>query len=244
MSYLSVVEYQGVLVVDSRLIAQELGIKHKNFLATLNKYIYEIEEDWGQVTFETETVKNSVGASNCIKYALLNEQQATLLMTYSRNTIQVRQCKRQLVKAFDKAKGVQSLDVDIKINEIENELQTVLHTIDSLKSTNALLQSQIQYLLPDSKSNYIPPGWSEKIWKQLPEPDKRHFRYLYRRRGFIPSYKTSESDSIESLTQQVIQQQHLELKNAVTEVSIEEIERLEAAKQEAKRQLQAGGDDD
>ena len=48
MSKLDVTKYDGVLVVDSRLIAQELGIKHKNFLATLNKYIDEIEEDWGQ----------------------------------------------------------------------------------------------------------------------------------------------------------------------------------------------------
>ena len=40
-----------------------------NFLATLNKYIDEIEEDWGQVAFKTETVINSVGASNSVKDA-------------------------------------------------------------------------------------------------------------------------------------------------------------------------------
>lgn len=38
MSNLSVIDCEGLLVVDSRLIAEELGIQHKNFLATLDKY--------------------------------------------------------------------------------------------------------------------------------------------------------------------------------------------------------------
>ncbi len=147
MSNLNVTKYEGVLVVDSRLIAQELGIKHKNFLATLNKYIDEIEADWGHVAFETETVINSVGASNCVKYALLTEQQATLLMTYSRNTFQVRLCKRQLVKAFDKAKEIQSSELNLRITEIENKLEAALRAITSLSSANAQLQSQVQNLL-------------------------------------------------------------------------------------------------
>ncbi|MEM1172339.1 MAG: hypothetical protein AAGJ08_25485 [Cyanobacteria bacterium P01_H01_bin.35] len=39
-----------------------MGIKHKNFLATVEKYKIEIEQDFGQLFFEMETVKNSVGA--------------------------------------------------------------------------------------------------------------------------------------------------------------------------------------
>ncbi|MEM9924833.1 MAG: Rha family transcriptional regulator [Cyanobacteria bacterium P01_D01_bin.50] len=242
---LSVTELHGILVIDSRLIAQELEIKHKNFLATLNKYIDEIEADWGQVAFQTETVTNSVGASNTAKYALLTEPQATLLMTYSRNTEKVRQCKRQLVKAFDKAKEIQSSELNLRITEVENKLEAALRAITSLSSANAQLQSQIQYLLPASRTNYIPPGWNKEVWKQLPPQDKRHFRFLYRRRGFIPNYQTEdESVSIKTLTLQVKQQQHSELKNAVGEVSPEEKERLEALKQEAIRQLQIGADND
>jgi DNA-damage-inducible protein D len=108
-----------------------------------------------------------------------------------------------------------------------------------------LLQSQIQNLLPASKATYIPPGWDAKLWEELPPQDKRHFRFLYRRRGFKPSYKTLYSVPIEALTQQVKQQQHSELKTAIGEVSPEEKERLEAAKREAlKRFNQEGGNND
>ncbi|MHC5719524.1 MAG: Rha family transcriptional regulator, partial [Nostoc sp.] len=172
----------GVVVVDSRLIAIELGIQHKNFLATLDKYIDEIEEDWGQVAFETETVTNSVGASNSVKYALLTEQQATLLMTYSRNTEQVRRCKRQLVKAFDRAKLSLTEAVDLRFFELEKKLTAQSEAI-------ALLQSQIQNLLPIS-ADFIPPGWDADVWEKLPPQDKRHFRYLYRRHGFRPGSET------------------------------------------------------
>ncbi|MBV6622503.1 MAG: DNA-damage-inducible protein [Rivularia sp. (in: Bacteria)] len=109
-----------------------------------------------------------------------------------------------------------------------------------------LLQSQIQNLLPASKANYIPPGWDAKIWEKLPPQDKRHFRFLYRRRGFKPSYKTSGSENIETLTQKVKQQQHSELKTAIREVSPEEKERLEAAKREALKRFneEEGGNND
>ena len=49
-----------------------------------------------------------------------------------------------------------------------------------------LLQSQIQNLIPASKSDYIPPGWNTEVWNKLPLQDKHHFRFLHRRRGFRP----------------------------------------------------------
>ena len=108
-----------------------------------------------------------------------------------------------------------------------------------------LLQSQIQNLLPASKANYIPPGWDTEVWKQLPPQDKRHFRFLYRRRGFKPTYRTEDSEPIEALTQQVKQKQQEEFKTAIGEVSPEEKERLEAAKREAlKRFDEEGGNND
>ena len=48
MSNLSINEESGVLLVDSRLLAQELGVQHRNFYRKLIlKYQKEIEEDWG-----------------------------------------------------------------------------------------------------------------------------------------------------------------------------------------------------
>ena len=173
-SQLEITKHGEILVVDSRLIALELGIKHKNFLATLDKYLGEVEADWGQVAFETETVKNSVGASNTAKYALLTEPQATLLMTYSRNTEHVRNCKRKLVKAFEKAKSAYSNSQEKRIIELEKSV--------------ALLQSQIQTLFP-IPTDFTPPGWSAETWASLPPQDKKYFQQQYRDKGFTAGNK-------------------------------------------------------
>ena len=95
----------GELVVDSRLIAERLGIKHENFMQTIKKHGYRIEKRFGQFRFETGTVRNSVGAVNETIYVLLTEPQATALMTFSRNTEEVIECKLDLVQAFEKAKA-------------------------------------------------------------------------------------------------------------------------------------------
>lgn len=47
-------------------------------------------EDFGQVAFETRPGYNN----SQVRFALLNEQQATLLMTFQRNTDQVRAFKK------------------------------------------------------------------------------------------------------------------------------------------------------
>ena len=115
--------------------------------------------------------------------------------------------------------------------------------IAQLSSANAKLQSQIQNLLPASKANYIPPGWDAKIWEKLPPQDKRHFRFLYRRRGFKPSYKTGDSVPIEALTLQAKQKQKDELKTVVGEISIEEKERLQALLLQALKQFREEGEE-
>ena len=61
MSTLSVCEKDGVLVVDSRLIAIELGIKHGDWMRNVvAKYQSQTEQAFGQLRFENGTVTNSV----------------------------------------------------------------------------------------------------------------------------------------------------------------------------------------
>lgn len=105
MSQLSVSEYDdGELVVDSRLVAARLNIQHESFMRTVDRYQTRIEARFGHLRFEIGTVRNSVGAVNEVKYVLLTEPQATTLMTLSRNTEEVVDCKFDLVEAFEKAK--------------------------------------------------------------------------------------------------------------------------------------------
>jgi len=147
---LKVQEISGKLVVDSRLVAEGLGIKHKNFLSTIYKYQTEIEQEFGQVAFETETVTNAVGAVNLAHFAYLNEDQSIYLMTLSRNTEQVRTCKRNLVKAFSEAKKIIPAQ-NTRIRELELEVElakqnnysidrlTLLSQLHGVPTTMALL---------------------------------------------------------------------------------------------------------
>lgn len=105
MSELMVFELQGQLVVDSRLVAEELGIAHRGLRQTIEKYLTELQ-GFGTITFEMSSSNMPDGRINPKpeRYCYLNEEQATFLMTLSRNTPQVVACKQNLVKAFSKAK--------------------------------------------------------------------------------------------------------------------------------------------
>ena len=102
MSTLSVREKDGVLVVDSRLIAIELGIKHGDWMRNVvAKYKSQTEQAFGFLRFEHGEIK---GRGQPEKFVYLTEEQAIFFMTLSRNTERVVQCKIQLVKAFSEAK--------------------------------------------------------------------------------------------------------------------------------------------
>ena len=117
---ITIKEHHGTLVVDSRLVALELGIKHGDwFNNTLLKYQQEIEQDFGVFCFENGKPQKGSRGGRPERFAWLTEEQATVLMTYSRNTEQVRQCKRNLVKAFLEAKRIASEIIPKQSQEIE-----------------------------------------------------------------------------------------------------------------------------
>ena len=85
--------------VDSRLLAKQLGIKHPNLFAMLKTHKTDFEE-FGRVMFQTRPLPSGQRE----KIALLNEDQAFLLLTYSRNTAKVRALKVKMVQAFRDAR--------------------------------------------------------------------------------------------------------------------------------------------
>ena len=84
---------------DTRLLAKHLGNQHKNVFELVKKYKADFEH-LGKVTFQTEALPSG----QLEKFALLNEDQAYLLLTYSRNTTKVRALKVKMVKAFAEAR--------------------------------------------------------------------------------------------------------------------------------------------
>jgi phage regulator Rha-like protein len=95
MTALDIITYADTLVVSSETVAEGSGVQHKNVLELIYANLSDFE-DFGQVAFETRPGYNN----SQVRVALLNEQQATLLMTFQRNTDQVRQFKKALVRAF------------------------------------------------------------------------------------------------------------------------------------------------
>jgi len=125
-SELVIVSQGDELVVDSRLIALRLGVDHKPMLRTVEKYLTELQ-GFGKVSFENAAITGSVsGKTYQQRFCWLNEDQATFVMSLSRNTPQVVECKVQLVAAFSKAKKfittvVPAQNDRIRELELENE---------------------------------------------------------------------------------------------------------------------------
>jgi phage regulator Rha-like protein len=106
-SAIEVVTKGDRLVVDSRLIALDLDIQHKNFAETIRKHKTVTEQRFGTLTFETASSKMPDGRinPNPEKFYWLTEAQASFLMTLSRNTDRVIECKANLVQAFMEAQS-------------------------------------------------------------------------------------------------------------------------------------------
>ncbi|WP_375494729.1 hypothetical protein [uncultured Nostoc sp.] len=103
----------------------------------------------------------------------------------------------------------------------------------------ALLQSQVQNLLPIS-ADFIPPGWDADVWEKLPSQDKRHFRFMFRRRRFRPGDEV-EIKALPAITSHQIRiQQRAEVERVIGVVSEEELQRFDALKQQVLKQYNRG----
>ena len=91
--------------IDSRLLAQHLGNQHQHVRELLTGYVDDFRE-LGILRFQTGEIR---GRGQPERYALLNEDQAYLLLTYSRNTRRVRELKVRLVRAFREARQAADL---------------------------------------------------------------------------------------------------------------------------------------
>ncbi|VXB76564.1 phage regulatory protein/antirepressor Ant [Pseudoclavibacter sp. 8L] len=101
MSTLDITRRDGELVVTSQALAEGAGVEHRAVLQLVDNNRADFE-GFGPLAFEMRKGQElpQGGFAKSTRVALLNEQQATLLMTYQRNTEQVRTFKKALVKAF------------------------------------------------------------------------------------------------------------------------------------------------
>jgi len=86
---------KGKVVTNSYIVAENAGITHKSLKNVVRKYESDLKE-FGLLPFKTAEVEFGRPET----FYEFNEEQATLLFTYLRNTEQVRNFKKKLVKAF------------------------------------------------------------------------------------------------------------------------------------------------
>ncbi|WP_375647714.1 Rha family transcriptional regulator [Bartonella sp. CR84HXZ] len=98
MNNLVTINNDGIAVTTSLKIADGVGNSHATVIKLVRQNIEDFEE-FGRVGFEISPFGTKGGRQKRV-IAILNEPQATLLMTYMRNNDTVRAFKKALVKAF------------------------------------------------------------------------------------------------------------------------------------------------
>lgn len=86
------------LVTTTAGIAEGTGVQHKNVIELVRTYVSDLGE-FGRVAFEPQPFATA-GGMQLREIALLNEEQAALLITYMRNNAVVRRFKIELVRSF------------------------------------------------------------------------------------------------------------------------------------------------
>ncbi|WP_297573167.1 Rha family transcriptional regulator [uncultured Deefgea sp.] len=88
-------------LIDSRLLANKLGVQHRHLLRRIELH----QSDYmalGVMRFESAKAQKLGGRPE--RFALLNEDQGMLVLTYTRNTPEIRAMKTRLIQAFGEAR--------------------------------------------------------------------------------------------------------------------------------------------
>jgi hypothetical protein len=101
--------------ISSQIIAERLGIQHENAISLVRDYQQDFEA-LGILRFETGEIR---GRGQPTKHAMLNEDQAYLLLTFSRNTERARALKVELVRAFRLARENRPVSSDPVLASLE-----------------------------------------------------------------------------------------------------------------------------
>lgn len=128
--------------IDSRTLAQGFGNKHKSVMGLIERYADRFK-GLGLLPFKKEVI---MGRGQPERYCLLNDDQAYLLLSLSRNSNAVVDLKVRLVKAFGRAR----LAADMRRTEYLpslRRLQEVVHAKSANSSNESMVQMNIAKLV-------------------------------------------------------------------------------------------------
>lgn len=131
---------QGALLIDSRTLAEKCEIQHESIQKLLSEHRQLIEEEFSTVRFEIGPSNAKGGGGDGQRFALLTEDQATFLITLTRNTRPVIQFKAALVKAFREARSqLEEFSAPKTFAESLRALADTMEMNESLMSANVAL---------------------------------------------------------------------------------------------------------
>ncbi|MBE9234359.1 phage regulatory protein/antirepressor Ant, partial [Cuspidothrix issatschenkoi LEGE 03284] len=148
MTNITIQTIQGTLSVDSRLVAAELGILHKNFKELIKTYQSDFKE-LGHLSVTSVGVK---GTSSYAEFYYLNEDQAYLALTYSLNTPKVRAAKLKLVQAFRAAREASQPQAPKTLIEAMEVALAALKEAEATKLLLAESEKKVVELAPKAES--------------------------------------------------------------------------------------------
>ncbi len=135
----------GTPVIDTVTIAKGVNVEHRAVIQLVRKYESDFNA-FGRVTFEMRPFETA-GGTQKREVALLNEDQATLLFTYLKNSEIARSLKIRVVKAFrdcrDELAKVKAAPTQFQIPQT---MQEALRLAADQMDKNAALQLENQKL--------------------------------------------------------------------------------------------------
>lgn len=136
----------GELTVSSLTVAEQTENQHASVLRVIRENVGDFEE-FGTVGFE---IRPLAGGGLPQQIAHLNEQQATLLVTYLRNNEKVRAFKKALVKAFHEM--ARQLQAPVRPKSIEERTLEVLGELSATVDAQRLELEAAKPLIARAKT--------------------------------------------------------------------------------------------
>lgn len=129
--------------VDTRLLARQLGNKHKHVIALIDKYRIALER-FAMVLFKKAPSGGKTGQIE--RFALLTEDQALFVLALSRNTDIVVTLKSRLVKAFGNARWASAMRQTEYLPEYHH-LHDTVHMLANGSPNERWIHSNVNKLL-------------------------------------------------------------------------------------------------
>ena len=138
---IKVSDIEGELRVDSRDIADKLGVTHKNTIDMIRRFQRKLEK-YGKVAFESAPLSTENRGTQIITVCYLNERQSTFLVTLSRNSDKAVDLKQNLTDSYHYYKAKQEAKEIKHIPAPPTYIESLRQLADQIEK-NQLLETKI-----------------------------------------------------------------------------------------------------